>query len=502
MAVSRDEAERIYRQILEAVQMLGQNNPEGAEAICKAVLKEIPNHPDALKILGIIEGHRLNNDKAVDYFTRSLAFDPNQPQIWAYLGNALVYERDFERAGKALEKALQVDPNNAEARLWLAILSFGQGDKAGAEALLKEALQKNPQGGEAYYLLTKIKGYEFSTTEWNELLALAGSPGADGKDRVYANYALANASKARGDKDAFLSFLEIANSLQSQRAPAFDRTLFEVVQASKAAFTKEAFKNQSKVYKNAPTPVFILGLPRSGTTLLEDILACHSQIYGGDELLFVPSTIISGVEAATNQPYPQGVSALSPETWAGLGHAFSKRIAKISTGKPYVTDKLLTNIFQAGAIKMALPQAKFVFVGRNFLDTALSIYSNFFEDQMFYFSDFTKMAAHFRLVYEALAFWDTLLPGEIYKIQYEDVVRDPENETKNLLKFLGLEWQENCLEFYKSTRPVFTTSFSQIREPLNSASIGKWKEYAGLLEPFKAGVSDMIDAEGLLKREA
>jgi len=222
-------------------------------------------------------------------------------------------------------------------------------------------------------------------------------------------------------------------------------------------------------------------------------------VAGGDELLFVHSYLIRGLTKKTGAPYPKGAPTLTSGDWSAVGRAYRKRMLPIAKGAPFVTDKMLTNFLNIGLIRMALPDAKVIFVQRNLLDTAFSIYANYFEDHMHYFSDLRIMARHFRLVFDIMDFWQKIFPGFIKRVRYENIVQTPENEIRGLLDFCGLGWDPACLEFHHSTRPVFTTSFSQVREPLYSSSIGKWKDFAELLEPFRSGVLDLVDEAGFLK---
>lgn len=492
------KSEGVKGQLAEATEKLNTFHLNDAEDICRALLKADPHQASAMLGLAAISFERQLLDEAIDWYRKSLTFFPRQPGIWVSLGKLYVSLGQEEAAQHALFIALCYREDYAEALYWLARLELGAGNDDTAQAYLERAIAIDPDHMAAYDLALRVKGFTPDPAFLEALEKAALQGGRSDLDTIYANYALAHHFKA-SDKKKFVSHLERASQKQSEIAPDEIDTLSYAAGAARKFFFPETFhENTGEKFKKL-TPIFIVGLPRTGSSLLEQMLASHKSVAGGDEIPFLNSKLIARLERLTEKPYPEGINQLSGKDWGNLATVYQAATERFSDGKPYVTDKMLSNGLFLGIALKAMPWAKAIHIRRNMLDTALSIYSHYFIEKLKFAFDFKAMATYLRQMEETMAHWKQLCPDNILEVDYETLVKNPEKEMKRILKFLGLPWDANVLEFHKTDRAIQTLSLAQVNQPIFETGVGAWKEYAELLEPFRAEISDLIDDEGYLK---
>lgn len=492
------ESEGVKGQLAEATEKLNTLHLNNAEGICRGLLKADSHQASAMLGMGAISFERQHLDEAIDWYKRSLNFFPRQPGTWISLGKLYVSLGQIEAAQHALFMALCYHSENAEALYWLARLELGAGNDEIAQEYLEKAIAIDPDHMAAYDLCLRVKGFTPSHTFLGALEKAALQGGRTDLDTIIANYALAHHFKGT-DKAKFISHLERASQKQSEIAPDEIDTLSYAAGAAKKFFSPETFHEKTDQEFKKLTPVFIVGLPRTGSSLLEQMLASHKSITGGDEIPFLNSKLIARLERLTEKPYPEGIDQLSGKDWGNLATVYQAATERFSDGKPFVTDKMLSNGLFLGVALKAMPWAKAIHIRRNMLDTALSIYSHYFIEKLKFAFDFKAMANYLRQMEETMALWKTMCPDNILEVNYEALIKNPEKEMKRILKFLGLPWDANVLEFYKTDRAIQTLSLAQVNQPIFETGVGAWKEYAELLEPFKGEISDLIDEEGYLK---
>jgi len=242
-----------------------------------------------------------------------------------------------------------------------------------------------------------------------------------------------------------------------------------------------------------PAPIFIVGLPRSGSTLVEQILASHSRVEGTFELPNV-LTIVREFDHrnAEHDAYPEVVRAVPPGQFAALGRRYLEETAPLRSGRPHFIDKMPNNFSHVGLIQSMLPQAIIVDVRRHPMDSCFSTYKqNFAEGQSFSY-DLTDLGRYYRCYLRLMDHWDEVLPGKVLHLQYEELVRDPEANIRRLLTHCGLEFEPGCLAFHETKRPVRTASAEQVRQPLYSSGVGHWKHFESELEPLRRTLGDCL----------
>ena len=497
---SAEPSAEIKDRIQQAASYVADKNLSRAEKIVTKILATDPGQPDALHILGHIKNQSQKNDEAIPLLRKSLDAYPAQPSVWALLGDALNMVRRTEEAEHAFRIALLYDPSNTSALIWLGMGVLGRNDTEGAIGYLQKCVKLEPHNGAPYTLLAKIREFEPDQAFMADLQT-ASERAPSKTDKAYAHYALAAFARRNKDRDGFVSHLDKANEIQNAMAPLFDVQGDELVKHSKIEFREKILKNAADNAFLSTTPVFIVGLPRSGSTLVEQILSRHGKVFAGDELTFMVTHLIPAVEKKTGLPFPEDASKLKASDWETIGKSYHERIVDLSTGAKFVTDKMLTNVSFIGLIRLALPKAKVIFINRNLMDTALSIYSNYFAERLYYCCNLTRLGAQARRVHNFMAQWRQLDPGFVHEVAYEDLVQDQEAETRKMLEYCGLDWDPACLEFHKAQRQVYTHSITQVFKPMYTTSIGKWKDYPDMLAPFRETVKDLIDEDGFLKSQ-
>lgn len=432
---------------------------EEAAAVYRPVFEKTPESVEALTYFGNLASLAGLADEAASLFAKAAKLAPGNPDILAAYAWAEVQQGKFGDAEKTAGKVLANDPGHPRA---LAILA----------ELAPKALSEN------------------------QIAALKSGmddPSAHPGQRVDTAFAHAKAVRAKGDAEETFAAFEKANALArdffAARGGVYDddreRRNFEAI---KGFFTKDMLGKKRDFQKAAVTPVFIIGLPRSGTTLVEQILASHPQIFGGGELKLLGELYLRLEDMAARNPGLASediLEQMAPE-WRA---EFQAKLTDIGgAGHAFVTDKMPLNYPYAGMARALFPEAKFIFLKRDAMDNCLSMYFQPLTDSYPASVDLGDLGRYYRRFEAYLDHWRTVLGGGWADLKYEDLVSDQEGETRNLIDFLGLPWDEACLKFYENTRPVRTLSNVQVRRPISNQGVGRWKRYEGRLGPLKKGL--------------
>jgi tetratricopeptide (TPR) repeat protein len=488
-----------------------------------------PDFADAYINLAMVESARQDYASALGVLDRLLGFAPANATAMASKALALQQMDRLEEALHWAQRAVAAAPANAEAVHALGQLSQALGDPAAAlEAYAKAAalpgtvaekaeasralllmemgdteaasqafdtaLARRPRSATLHYNRADIMRFTKCDPGIDAMLDLLGPSGCETvPDRMLLHFALGAAYLQLGDGEAAFRHLDEGNRLK--------RATFIYDSAATAAWlasTARAF-DAGTIHRltgeRAPSaagpfiPVFVLGMPRSGTTLVEQILASHPDVFGGGEMSFVGRTI----DAAG--PYPALASRLRPEDLPAMGQAYlsavEQRIATAGyAGERFVVDKMPANFLYAGLIYAMLPQARIIHCQRDPADTCLSCYSKLFTREQLFSYDQRELGEFHRAYQALMAHWRTVLPASHFlEIAYETVVADTEAQTRRLLDFVGLDWSPACLEFYRTRRAVRTASVNQVRQPVYKTSAGRWRRYENQLGPLLAALN-------------
>jgi len=506
VAGDRQSAEGIFRDILKsdashvaalcglAALALGAGNTHDSERLLRHALTQTAHSPLARRGLShtLLAAGRLPEAEAA--IRELLKVEPENPQNWVALGavhTRLLRQND---ALAAYEEAARLNPTQVRLRLSIGHIHKTLGQRAQCEEAYHECLRMEPGCGEAYWSLADLKTYVFADAEIASMQELLAGSSADASNKAQLHFALGRALEQRTRyENAFIHYAA-GNALRRGTSP-FDIAKFEVKSRRVAACFDGAFFRE-RLAAGCPdaSPIFIVGLPRSGSTLVEQILASHSRVEGTMEL---PNIVTMVREFDHRDPrgdgYPEIVRAASPESLAALGRRYLDETRPIRTGRPHFIDKMPNNFSHVGLIHAILPQAIIVDVRRHPLDSCFSTYKQYFAEGQSFSYDLDDLGRYYRCYLALMDHWDEVLPGKILHLQYEDLVRDPDTLIRRLLAHCGLPFESACLSFHETQRPVRTASSEQVRQPLYASGVGYWRHFAKELEPLRRSLGDCLE---------
>jgi hypothetical protein len=352
-----------------------------------------------------------------------------------------------------------------------------------------------PDLGETYWSLANLKTYRFDDDTVAEMERRVGGEGLTVQSEVNFRFALGKAYEDRHEFDRAWHYYSTGNSRQRAEV-AYDPVLTEATNSRLVkVFTAEFLSSRPHVGHPDPAPIFIMGLPRSGSTLLEQILASHSQVEGTSELPYLGRVATwLNRNRADGINYPEAVRELKPENFAALGQdylAYAQMHRR--SGAPRFIDKMPNNFPNIGFLALILPNARIVDARRHPLDACLSCYRQLFAKGQNFTYDLTEIGEYYLQYQRMMDHWAAVLPGRVLTVQYEEVVSDFEPQVRRLLDFCGLGWEDACLRFYESDRPVRTPSAEQVRQPIYDRSIGHWRNYAQHLDELITVIEPIRD---------
>jgi tetratricopeptide (TPR) repeat protein len=409
------------------------------------------------------------------------------------VANVLAFMGSYDEAVECCRRALALKPDFAEAKNSLANIRKQQGYLDEAVTLYEQALELKPDYAEAHYDLAQFKKFRPGDAELAVLEALAANPERLHPSRLhYIHFALGKAYEDLGQRDrAFEHWLQ-ANALfrrQLQYDSAAEQRSFEQI---RQVFDASLLARLGGSGDPSPTPIFIVGMPRSGSTLVEQILASHPAVHGAGELPILGSLAANVTDTQGRPiPYPLYVPALVPDQLRQLGQAYLAALPPLPAGKTRITDKMPANFWYVGLIRLMLPQAKIIHTLRDPVDTCLSCFSRLFTNGQKFSYDLAELGRHWRRYNDLMDHWRGVLPeGAMLDVRYEDVVDNLETQARRLIDFCGLPWDAGCLDFHKNLRPITSASDMQVRQPIYRSSVERWRPYEKHLGPLLAELGD------------
>ncbi len=425
---------------------------------------------------------------AIQILRKVISSNPEDPEALANLGAAYLQAGDTERAEEVLGNALDLAPNMAEVLGNLANLKKQMGDIPGAEAHYRRLLNHTPHSARAWQELSLVKRFSDKDPDIQDIENLLESRHLDAEGKMYAYFALAKAYEDISEYD--ISFTHLAKANRLKRASiSFNISAFETgVDKITDAFNEEFISQNMGGGFLDLRPVFILGMPRSGTSLVEQILASHSRIHGAGELETLREVIIEAMPR-----FPAGLDRLAPKTLSNLGRKYVKSLRKWDRRAARITDKMPRNFFFLGLIALILPGAKIIHCQRSPMDTCFSCFSQYFPTAQEFSYDLEELGLYYQSYQRLIGHWQRVMPGRILNIRYEDVVSEPERMTRMLIGYCELEWEDGCLDFHKTKRRVATASAAQIREPVHQRSVERWRHFEKHLDPLRTALGSAAD---------
>jgi tetratricopeptide (TPR) repeat protein len=530
MALSTDQISNLHRKALAA---LSEGQLRDAHHLCLTILNEDRTHADAWFICGVIAGQNGQAAKAVEILNNAIHLDNTRPQYLAELGKYQLALHDQQRALDSGYRALELEPVDVptlntlgtlfshcadhesaivcykkaalilsrrpvnkkgvaldfEAETYFNLASSlrfaGQFDEA--EAACEEAIKTKPDFFKAHWALASLKKQTEESNHLARLKPLKGNVNSP-LEQLHLGHALAKELEDLGLFEEAMANLEWAKQLQKSEVAynvEADLELFSYL----GQYTKDDVQGKSQApVSDTRAPIFILGMPRSGTTLVEQILGSHSQVNASGELQDFPRQLQKIVGSQTAEPISLEImQAASASNLDSLGNAYLESTRPLSGDTPFFTDKLPLNFFNVGLIHRAMPNAKIVCLRRDPMDTCLSNYRQLFASNFRYYHysyDLMDCGRYYLGFSQLMAHWLELMPQAIHQVQYESLVADPGEETRKLLDYCQLDWEDNCLEFNSRKSYVTTASAVQVREGIYSSSVERWKQYGPAMEPL------------------
>jgi Flp pilus assembly protein TadD len=471
------------KQDVEALRVLGE------------ALKFAPKNVQTLLITARIQLRRANLPAAEQAARLALQQESENPEVLTVLGQVLHETDRYDEAIEVLEKSLAARPENPEALNFygVALKSVGRLEEA-RENILK-ALKLNDAMYGAYANLNDLVDFSEGVGEelFNRLEAiLEAVPDQEADPYLPLHFAYAKALDDRGQHEKALEHYIIGGRMKRTQLDYKEEDTFRFFDGIRAAFPKEVFENRKFEGLDDDRPVFIVGMPRSGSTLVEQILSSHPDIYGAGEVKYLSKALMQLRDRFPSLPkYPEMAAKLTPAQLDIVSKNYQQQLAAGAGDAKRITDKLLTNYFFLGLINLLFPKAKVINTQRDPVDTCLSGFTKLFKDDMPHSYDLGELGRYYGKYRELMEHWQAVLPeGFMTTVIYEDVVADTEGEARRLIEFLGLPWNDKCVDFHKSDRPVKTASVAQVRKPIYKTSVQRWKKYGPGLQPLVDAIGD------------
>ena len=446
-----------------------------------------PDFADAYNNLGVVCRERDQVYDAIKNFEKAIDIKPDYFQAHSNLGHSLQLINQMDAAVKCYEESLTINPNYALGYINIGLVHQEKGQVDLAIKQYEKVLSINPNHVLAYYNLSAIKQYTISEDQVANMRSLLSTGNLSQSERIHLCFALANVYENLGKQDELFEFLHEGNRLRKEELNySLDKSK-DLSSSVKELFSSPPsdIKKSQSFEPSTKRPIFIVGMPRSGTTLVEQIISSHHAVYGAGELTAIPSVI-----APIARNHLTHNTNLSDSDFLSIRQQYLDALSRFEVPENVITDKLPLNFQYIGYILSAFPEAKIVHLKRDARATCWSIYRHHFRNKGNGYSyNLDDLAGFYGLYVELMDYWHNLYPDKIYDICYEDLTTDQEEETRKLLKYCELDWDENCLDFHKNQRAVKTASSLQVRQKIYQGSSEAWKKHESYLQPLVKALS-------------
>ena len=513
-----------YGLLYKGVRHLHASRYRKAEDAFKKVLIEDENNIDALRFMGILAFKSGNHDIAEAMLTKALKLDPTYSLVWANLAQVFSVTGQLDKAKKSFKNILNMEPKNgliwAEYGTVLTKLAnYKEGKDAYLKALefkpnsprvhlslghvyktmgeidnsidsYKNTIIQNNLSGEAYWSLANLKTYSFSKNEIKDMEETLKGDMSD-IERSQMHFALGKAYEVKKDFDkSFTNYYE-GNKVKKGLIKYSSDDTSDNTKRILEFFNQENIQNLAKSSTSNRDPIFVLGMPRSGSTLVDQIISSHSKVDGTQEL---PNIIKIAAELNTNNQnnYPEVLRELDDSKLSKLGKDYILETAWARNSAPFFVDKMPNNFIHIGLIKTILPNAKIIDTRRDPMDTCFSCFKQFFARGQLFTYSLEDLGNYYTDYIRAMDHWHNIYGKDIFTVHYDNVINKTEETIRELIDYCNLPFEQECLEFYKSSRPVKTPSAEQVRQPIYKSGLNYWKNYEEHLSPLKK-IIDEID---------
>src|SRR6202790_4195583 len=520
-------------EVITATGLFCEGDLSAAENLIRAFLLRHGDHVEAMRLLARIGVAREVLDDAEILLAAALKMAPDYIELRRDYACVLLDRHKHAEAIAQLDGLLKIDPKNIDYRTLRATATVGLGDHEGglrrfvdvladtnqksplaadlhlsiahslktlgrrAESIeeYRKAIEVRPKFGDAYWSLANLKTYQFSAEEITQLEAAEADPYTAAIDRYHLCFALGKAYEDRKVYDRSFRFYERGNALKRAESRYRAELLEQNTANQKRICTREFFQERAGYGAASREPIFILGMPRAGSTLLEQILASHSKVEGTQELANVPRAVLDlqGYNPDLNNPrYPKCLAAMPEDEVRALGEKYLADTRIYRTGKPHFIDKMPNNFRHIGLIHLMLPNARIIDARREPMACCFGNLKQLYARGQEFAYSVEDIARYYRTYLEIMEHWDAVLPGRVLRVWHEDVVDDLEGNVRRILDFCGLEFEPGCVEFYKTERSIRTASSEQVRQPIYREGLDQWKHFEPWLDPLKDALGDAL----------
>ena len=466
-----------------------------AEVLLDKLLAKAPNYNSARYdlILTLVDLHK--HQRAREESERLMAAEPRNPGVRVTHAGILMALGDVNGSIERYQALLQQMPRDSELHQSLGHAYKTNGESAKAIESYRRAIEVRPDFGEAYWSLANLKTYRFNDAELERMRHYEAQPYLQQADRYHLCFALGKALEDRGAYAESFTYYERGNALKKEgslyRAAAQERAVNKQMELC----TPEFFAERRGWGCPDASPIFVLGLPRAGSTLLEQILASHSTVEGTMELANIPRLVgsLGSGDKFGDTHYPGVLPQLTAEQCREFGEAYIRDTRVYRTGKPFFIDKMPNNFRNIALIQLILPNAKIIDARRDAMDCCFSNFKQLYANGHPFAYNLDDIGRYYRSYVNLMDHWDRVLPGRVLCVRHEDVLADLEGSVRRILDYCGLPFEPACVEFHRTERRVHTASAEQVRRPINRDGVDQWRPYEPWLGPLK-------DALGSLSR--
>ena len=501
-----------------------------AERLCRAFLQRQPHHLEAMRLLAAIgsELHVLDDaefllesalafdpqflrgrvdyvrvlqrrqkfDRALEEAGRLRDADPDNPAVEALYADASMAAGAYDQALTTYQRLLAARPDDPALNLARGHAEKTVGHREAAVASYRRAARARPDFGDAYWSLANLKTYRFDDDELARMREQEAAPGTGRVDRYHLCFALGKALEDRAEFAEAFRYFQRGNALKREEVGYRPERLAAEFERQRSVCDRGLFERRAGAGHPAADPIFIVGLPRAGSTLLEQVLASHSQVDGTFELPNVLAMVhrLRGRRPLEDPRYPGVLAELDDASLAELGRRYLDDTRMHRGDAPFFTDKMPNNFRHLGLIHLILPNARIIDARRHPMACCFSGFKQLFAEGQEFTYDLEDIGHYYREYVTLMDHWEQVLPGRILRVRHEDVVADLEGQVRRLLDFLELPFEPACLEFHRTERSVRTASSEQVRQPLYDSGLDQWRNYEAWLGPLREALGPAIDA--------
>jgi tetratricopeptide (TPR) repeat protein len=522
--------QKLPAEVVTATGLFADGDLEPAEAIVRAYLLKHGDHVEAMRLLarigiargvlddadvllaGVLELAPRYTAARLDYvgvlidrhkyrearreLDLLLAEDPQNPRYKALYATSSVGLGEHERAVELYRELLTDAPGDADLHLSIAHSLKTLGRRQEAIDAYRLAASSRPNFGDAYWSLANLKTYRFTDEELARLRAAEAAPTTAREDRIHLSFALGKALEDQGEYAESFRYYAIGNALKRAESKYRAEIIETNTRQQIAVCTADFFAARRDSGAPNPDPIFIVGLPRAGSTLIEQILASHSAVEGTQELADIQRVVLrlQGRDANLDDPrYPRILAAMAGAEFRALGERYLADTRIYRTEKPHFIDKMPNNFRHLGLIHLMLPRAKIIDARRAPMACCFSNFKQLFASGQEFTYSVEDIARYYRTYLDLMRHWDSVLPGRILRVHHEDLVEDLEGSVRRILDYCGLAFEPACVEFHKTQRSVRTASSEQVRLPIFRESLDQWKHFEPWLGPLREALGDALE---------